>query len=31
MDLTRVDKENIENLLNKNLIEKKLIKAIYLS
>ena len=30
-DLTRFDKENIENLLNKNLIEKKLIKAIYLS
>ena len=30
-DLKRFDKENIEKLLNKQLIEKKLIKPIYLS
>ena len=30
-DLKEFDKENIENLLKKNLIEKKLIKPIYLS
>ena len=29
-DLKEFDQENIENLLKKNLIEKKLIKAIYL-
>ena len=30
-DLKQFDQENIENLLNKNLIEKKLINPIYLS
>ena len=30
-DLKRFDQENIEKLLSKNLIEKKLIKPIYLS
>ena len=30
-DLKEFDKENIESLLNKNLIEKNLIKPIYLS
>ena len=30
-DLKEFDQENIENLLKKNLIEKKLIKPIYLS
>ena len=30
-DLKRFDKENIDKLLNKQLIEKKLIKPIYLS
>ncbi len=30
-DLKEFDKENIENLLKKNLIEKKLIKPIYFS
>ena len=30
-DLKRFDRENIEKLLNKQLIEKKLIKPIYLS
>ena len=30
-DLKQIDQENIENLLNKNLIEKKLINPIYLS
>ena len=30
-DLEEFDQENIENLLKKNLIEKKLIKPIYLS
>ena len=30
-DLKEFDQDNIENLLNKNLIEKKLIKPIYLS
>ena len=30
-NLKQFDQENIENLLNKNLIEKKLIKPIYLS
>ena len=30
-DLKQFDQENIEKLLNKNLIEKKLIKPIYLS
>ncbi len=30
-DLKQFNQENIENLLNKNLIEKKLIKPIYLS
>ena len=30
-DLKRFDQENIEKLLGKNLIEKKLIKPIYLS
>ena len=30
-DLAKFDQENIEKLLSRNLIEKKLIKAIYLS
>ena len=30
-DLAKFNQENIEKLLNRNLIEKKLIKAIYLS
>ena len=30
-DLVKFNQENIEKLLNRNLIEKKLIKAIYLS
>ena len=30
-NLKQFDQENIENLLNKNLIEKKLINPIYLS
>ena len=30
-DLVKFDQKNVEKLLNRNLIEKKLIKAIYLS
>jgi len=30
-NLDQFDQENIENLINKNLIEKKLINPIYLS
>ena len=30
-DLKDFNQENVEKLINKNLIEKKLIKAIYLS
>ena len=31
VDLKEFDRENIEKLLNQNLIEKKLIKPLYLS